>query len=414
MKSDKRLALFLCLVLLLSLCLPTLAAGEAETPFRYEHDPRLNPSAMADIVVDPAAVYGFAPSREGSLAAYADFDWSDPALVNGENGRLARIAYHESLAEMYMMLEEMRAAGASAEEIARAVSTKRNELRLAAYDGDPEGLAVAKARNLEKYGHEEGPLPEELYEKYGSWEAVIEKAFSVNSGMDACLGLYDDYYELYVASGQVEPESSAAATREYAIAAFAEAAGLALPDSDEGLNAWQDAGNVSPWFRSELAAAVSAGILKGYPDGTLRPDEPITLAEALVLLSRCLPELEAKREPIAFTDVPAWAKQDVDRLSGAGLVEGCGDGRLGAGELLTVAQAVLLAQRISDLGTEGAVLPLRTSDAPAGTAPTDETAAITDEESPDCIPVSDRIAANDMDGAVFCGTSPACRFWNNI
>ena len=205
------LALLLCLALLLSaptgLVLPVYAAEDATpTAFRYQHDPRLNPSAMADIVVDPTAVYGFAPSPDGSLKQYATYDWSDPAVVNGENGRLARIAYHESIQEMYTMLDEMTAQGKSVEEIARAVSTKRNEIRLAAYDNDPEGLATAKARNLERYGHEEGPLPDELYEQYGSWETVIEKAFSVNSGMDACLGLYDDYYALYVAAGQIKEE----------------------------------------------------------------------------------------------------------------------------------------------------------------------------------------------------------------
>ena len=32
----------------------------------------------------------------------------------------------------------------------------------------------------------------------------MAKAFSVNAGMDACLGLYDDYYDVYVALGQVQ------------------------------------------------------------------------------------------------------------------------------------------------------------------------------------------------------------------
>ena len=68
------LALFLCLALLLSastgLALPVYAAEGAQA-FRYQHDPRLNPSAMADIVVDPTAVYGFAPSPDGSLKEYA-------------------------------------------------------------------------------------------------------------------------------------------------------------------------------------------------------------------------------------------------------------------------------------------------------------------------------------------------------
>ena len=48
------------------------------------------------------------------------------------------------------------------------------------------------------------PLPEELYEKYSSWSTVLSKALSTNIGMDACLGLYDTYYSLYIAIGMVE------------------------------------------------------------------------------------------------------------------------------------------------------------------------------------------------------------------
>ena len=169
--------------------------------FSYAHDPRENPAAMADIVADENAIYGFRPSETGSLAAYAAADWSDPAVV--EKGRQDRLAYHKSLESMYDILDDMTAAGADIETVARAVSTRRNEIRLEAYADDPEGLAAVKARNLEQYGHEEGPLPDELYAKYGSWETVLAKAFSTNAGMDACLGLYDDYYALYVAAGQI-------------------------------------------------------------------------------------------------------------------------------------------------------------------------------------------------------------------
>ncbi len=191
MMSSVNRFLSLLLAALLTACLT--AAVYAKNV--YVHDPRENAAAMADIVEDPNAVYGFRPSKTGSLKQYADADWSDPVLV--ENSRKDRIAYHESVQEMYVMLDEMAAAGKTVEEIARAVSTKRNELRLAAYKDDPEGLATVKERNLEKYGHEEGPLPDESFEKYGSWEIVIEKAFSLNIGMDVCLGLYDEYYPVY-------------------------------------------------------------------------------------------------------------------------------------------------------------------------------------------------------------------------
>ena len=192
------------LALLLALCLSFSAF--AANGFRYLHDPRENPAAMRDIVEDENAVYGFRPSATGSLKMYADADWSDPALV--EQGRADRIAYHESIRSMYDMLREMQDRGCGTEEIARAVSERRNEIRLEAYADDPEGLAALKARNLEKYGHEEGPLPDELYAKYGSWDAVLEKAFSPNAGMDACLGLYDDYYFLYAAMGDVPADQT--------------------------------------------------------------------------------------------------------------------------------------------------------------------------------------------------------------
>ena len=196
-KSNKWLAVILLIALIVSAGIPAFAAGG----FQYQHDPRENAAAMRDIVADESAVYGFRPSETGSLSLYADADWTDPAVV--AQGRADRIAYHESVASMYDMLREMQAQGKSTEEIARAVSNRRNEIRLEAYADDPEGLAELKARNLEKYGHEEGPLPDELYEKYGSWERVMEKSFSTNAGMDACLGLYDDYYFLYAALGDV-------------------------------------------------------------------------------------------------------------------------------------------------------------------------------------------------------------------
>lgn len=348
MKKSLRNSLLTLLVLtiLFSLSVPAIAAEGEAAPFRYRHDPRLNPSAMADVVVDPTAVYGFAPSPKGSLAAYADMDWSDPAFVNGENARQARIAYHESIREMYKILDELSAEGKSAEEIAKVVSPMRNEIRLAAYDNDPEGLEIAKARNLERYGHEEGPLPEELYAQYGSWETVIDKAFSVNSGMDACLGLYDEYYEVYLAAGQIAPESETAASREYAVAAFLSAAqGLDAGAGESALEAFADAAEIHDWYRTELTAAVSAGILQGYGDSTLRPQSTIRRIEAFVLLSRCLPELQATGEAIPFTDLPAWAKDDVDRLSAAGLVQGSGSGVLGANDLLTVEQVNTLLLR---------------------------------------------------------------------
>lgn len=68
-------ALILTLCLLFSACKggsgePSNVESKQEQEqevFRYEHDPRDNPSAMADIVEDETAIYGFRPSKTGAL-----------------------------------------------------------------------------------------------------------------------------------------------------------------------------------------------------------------------------------------------------------------------------------------------------------------------------------------------------------
>ena len=192
------------LALALVLC-GYIALSEDAGGFAYVHDPRENPEAMKDIVENPDAVFGFSPDPDSTrLGNYAAFDWTDPEFA--AKAQADRRAYHESLESMVEILYRMREEGASIEEMARAVSAERNRLRLAVYRDDPEGLAATKESNLKTYGHEDGPTPDELYEKYGSWTGVIQKAFSANMGMDACCGLYDEYFELYIELGYMKNE----------------------------------------------------------------------------------------------------------------------------------------------------------------------------------------------------------------
>lgn len=209
MKTILRSSVFMVLILVVLFGCAAKGSGQDETNpasvgvFSYAHDPRENPEAMKDVVENPAAVYGFSPDPESTrLGVYAEYDWTDPQFVAG--AKEERKAYHESMSTMMDILYAMRADGATIEEMARAVSTERNRLRLAAYENDPDGLEKLKQSNLETYGHEDGPTPDELFEKYGSWQQVLQKAFSTNMGMDACCGLYDEYYQLYIELGYVD------------------------------------------------------------------------------------------------------------------------------------------------------------------------------------------------------------------
>ena len=157
------MAAFIAMAMLCMAGLPALA-----DTCQYQHDPNKNATAMRDVVVNPDAVYGFSPDPESTrLGEYASYDWTDPEFV--ARAKADREAYHQSLYTMYDMLYEMRDAGSSIEEMARAVSAERNRLRLASYANDPEGLEKAKKSNLETYGREEGPTADQLFEKYGSW-----------------------------------------------------------------------------------------------------------------------------------------------------------------------------------------------------------------------------------------------------
>ena len=164
---------------------------------------------------------------------------------------------------------------------------------------------------------------------FGAVPAYAEEAESVEEN-DAALIMADE-------------SATAPATREYAIASFVEAAGL---EGEGSLDDFSDAGEVSALYRESLGIAVANGITRGYEDGTLRPKNTISRAEALVMLSRCLSETEKVQDPIAFVDVPAWAKEDIDRLSAAALVLGYGDGRLGAEDDLTREQVGRLLERL--------------------------------------------------------------------
>ena len=139
---------------------------------------------------------------------------------------------------------------------------------------------------------------------------------------------------------------SSAATREYAIAAFADAAGIGSDGDVDILSAFSDHDDVGEMYAGKIAKAVKEGFVKGYDDGMLRPQSTIYRVEALAILERMLPEQDAAGDAIEFIDVPEWAKTAIDRLSSAGIVVGYGDGRLGAYDALTTEQVMLLTERI--------------------------------------------------------------------
>jgi prenyltransferase beta subunit len=77
-----------------------------------------------------------------------------------------------------------------------------------------------------------------------------------------------------------------AVTREEAVTILAR--GLGLPEPSGEMPEFADASEISPWATDSVAAAVSAGLVRGYPDNTFRPGRTVTRAECAVLVYRAL------------------------------------------------------------------------------------------------------------------------------
>ncbi len=166
-----------------------------KTVFKYKHDPLQNPKVLKDAIEDPNAVYGFRPKKDGSLAQFADQNWEDPIAVEGY--RQDRIAYHnrnEGAARQIVL--DMTAKGTSVEDIAREICEYRNQSRISAYfnsDGSIKNMNGYQAALIraEKNSYDN------LIKTGKTPEQIIKSATKGNPAMDACTGLYDEYFDTY-------------------------------------------------------------------------------------------------------------------------------------------------------------------------------------------------------------------------
>lgn len=110
--------------------------------------------------------------------------------------------------------------------------------------------------------------------------------------------------------------------------------------------------NGTEWHAGALGAAVKAGLLDGFEDGTLRGGANITRAQMAVMMSRAL-KAAGKSAPSGATAVfadeekiPAWAADAVDAGVAAGLVEGTSGNRFAPEAQATRAEAAAMLKRL--------------------------------------------------------------------
>ena len=123
------------------------------------------------------------------------------------------------------------------------------------------------------------------------------------------------------------------------------------------------------WYAAEVAKAVAAGYISGYPDGTFQPNQAISRQEVAAVLSKILvlqgvtgssfPEFSDQ------TELPSWSLRAIREISTHGYMGGYPDGSFRPAQPLTRAEAISLLDRVAGLrydraGTYGPLLTTTT------------------------------------------------------
>jgi hypothetical protein len=120
------------------------------------------------------------------------------------------------------------------------------------------------------------------------------------------------------------------------------------------VNVFPDA--MGHWAEQAIMRLYDRGIIKGYPDGLVRPDQMISRAEFSSLLARYL-ELDTsdvEKEPPTFSDIDGhWAEKSIEALIAAGVIDPADyDGSFKPNEAITRIEIIRMMVRLTGKGDE--------------------------------------------------------------
>lgn len=128
-------------------------------------------------------------------------------------------------------------------------------------------------------------------------------------------------------------------------------------------NAYSDVSDTA-WYAAAVSTLSKMGVISGYPDGTFRPNAPITRAEFAAMIARF--DETAKSADTPFTDISGhWAENAIGKAYGNGRIKGssktvfCPESNLTRAETATLLNRVLhrLPEKESDLLANQIVWP---------------------------------------------------------
>jgi hypothetical protein len=91
----------------------------------------------------------------------------------------------------------------------------------------------------------------------------------------------------------------------------------------------------------------SAGVVEGYPNGTFQSERGVTRAEFVVIMSRVLKLSVTKQGAAALSDVKGhWSEKYINAFTAAGYIQGFPNGTFKPNDEISRAQAVVLINRV--------------------------------------------------------------------
>ncbi len=107
----------------------------------------------------------------------------------------------------------------------------------------------------------------------------------------------------------------------------------------------------SDWFYNDVAIAVNAGYIVGYPDRTMQPNKPLTRQEMAVVIAKLAglsPDASAADKFTDAKSIPAWSKEAIGALAKIGIINGYPGGSFDATKTITRAEAVVMLLNYTD------------------------------------------------------------------
>ncbi len=102
--------------------------------------------------------------------------------------------------------------------------------------------------------------------------------------------------------------------------------------------------NAGSWYADTVAIAKAAGYINGYPNGTMKPDAPITREEAAVIVAKIDALTSNETAANTFTDgadLAAWSKGSIGACADAKIFTGYPNGSFQAANLIERGESVV-------------------------------------------------------------------------